>query len=197
MAVGSSVELYLENDFQVPDAVGSSSVYFVLANPTSRQTGSGARIYAAIAAVIRDGPHLGGNHDWSLQVTIPDLCTSPANECAGPNGPMQGQTLTMVIDDDAGIKNPSEAGSYRVGYSLLGPADDGNRGPDFLLEDLPINAKISLSDADNRRGYALTVTGSGFNDGTAAEVYVLHDPGVGADAFDNGANEAALCERIV
>ena len=197
MAVGCSVELYLEDDFQVPDAVGSSSVYFVLANPTSRQTGSGARIYAAIAAVIRDGPHLGGNHDWSLQVTIPDLCTSPANECAGPNGPMQGQTLTMVIDDDAGIKNPSEAGSYRVGYSLLGPADDGNRGPDFLLEDLPINAKISLSDADNRRGYALTVTGSGFNDGTAAAVYVLHDPGVGADAFDNGANEAALCERIV
>ena len=35
-------------------------------------------------------------------------------------------------------------------------------------------AKITLSDVDNSRGYELTVTGSGFNDGTTAAVYVLH-----------------------
>ena len=34
-------------------------------------------------------------------------------------------------------------------------------------------AKIGLSDVDNKRGYEMTVTGSGFNDGTTAGVYVL------------------------
>ena len=34
-------------------------------------------------------------------------------------------------------------------------------------------AKIALSDVDNSRGYELTVTGSGFNDGTTATVWVL------------------------
>ena len=181
----------------MPDAIGASSVYFVVTNPRTGPTGSGARVHATDAAVIRNGPHLGGNNDWSIRVLIPDLCASLTDYCEGPNGPMQGQTLTMVIDDDAGIKNPSEAGSYGVGYSLLGPADNGNRGPEVLLEDLPTYAKISLSDFDNRRGYALTVTGSGFNDGTTAAVYVLHDPSVGTGVFDNGSNEAALCERIV
>ena len=34
-------------------------------------------------------------------------------------------------------------------------------------------AKITLSDVDNSRGYEMTVTGSGFNNGTTAGVYVL------------------------
>ena len=34
-------------------------------------------------------------------------------------------------------------------------------------------AKIALSDVDNKRGYELTVTGSGFNDGTTATAWVL------------------------
>ena len=91
----------------------------------------------------------------------------------------------------------------------MGPADsipsasdtlarnDALRATDPSTEQtLPTWAKISLSDVDNRRGYELTVTGSGFNDGTTAAVHVLHDPSVGSVAFDNGANEAALCERI-
>ena len=34
-------------------------------------------------------------------------------------------------------------------------------------------AKIALNDDDNVRGYDLTVTGSGFNNGVTADVYVL------------------------
>ena len=42
-------------------------------------------------------------------------------------------------------------------------------------------AKIGLSDEDNVRGFDLTVTGSGFNNGVTADVYVLsgNDAGVG------------------
>ena len=198
MAVGaSSVELYLEDEFQVPDAIAASSVYFVATNPITRGTGSGARVYITSAPMVRNGSHFGGSNDWSIRVRIPDLCTDLTIECEGSNGPMRGQTLTLVIDDSSGIKNPSEAGNYRVGYSLLGPGDSGNRGPEVRLDPLPTYAKISLSDINNRRGYNLTVSGSGFNNGTTAAVYVLYDPSVGLDAFDDDISEAALCERIV
>ena len=197
MAVGSSVELYLEEDFQVPDFIGPADMYFVVTNPMTRQTGYGTRVHTTTAAVIRNGSYFGGDHDWSIQVFVPDLCTNLTDECEGSNGPMRGQTLTLVIDEGAGIKNPSEAGSYSAGYSLLGPVDNGNRGPEVRLDNLETYAKISLSDLDNRRGYELTVSGAGFNNGTTAGVYVLHDPSVGSDVFDNGASEAALCERII
>ena len=36
-----------------------------------------------------------------------------------------------------------------------------------------MKAKVSLSDDDNKRGYELIVTGSGFNNGTTANAYVL------------------------
>ena len=49
-------------------------------------------------------------------------------------------------------------------------------------------AKITLSDVDNSRGYEMTVTGSGFNNGTTAGVYVL------ADA---SATETPSCESII
>ena len=50
------------------------------------------------------------------------------------------------------------------------------------MEDLPTHAKISLSDESNIRGYELSVTGSGFKNGTTANVYVLHIPGDGSNA---------------
>ena len=197
MPVGSSVELYLDEDFQVPDFIGVDSLYVVATNPITSETGSGARVYAVIPAKIRNGSHFGNNNDWSIQVFIPDLCINLTEECEGSNGPMQGQTLTLVIDDSSGIKNPSEAGNYSVGYSLLGPVDRDNQGPQVRLDNLATYAKVGLSDVGNRRGYELTVTGAGFNNGTTGAVYVLHDPSVGSDAFDNGAGEAALCERII
>ena len=197
MPVGGSVELYLDEAFQVPDFIGVDSLYVVATNPITRETGSSARVYAVIPAKIRNGSHFGNSNDWSIQVFIPDLCTNLTEECEGSNGPMQGQTLTLVIDDSAGIKNPSEAGNYSVGYSLLGPVDRDNRGPQVRLDNLATYAKIGLSDVGNRRDYELTVTGAGFNNGTTGAVYVLHDPSVGSEAFDDSVNEAALCERII
>ena len=57
--------------------------------------------------------------------------------------------------------------------------------------------RILLSDTDNTRGYELGVGGIGFTGGTAAAVYVLHDSSVAPSVLDDGANEAALCQRII
>ena len=178
---GSSVELYLEDDFQVPDSIDRDTVYFTVESTHANQ-GGGGRVYTADPVEIDDDDHFGGDDDWSIRVFIPDMNDA---ENSGYNGPMQGQQVNLVFTKAAGIKNPSEAGTHSVGYSVLGPRDDANDGPQVTLmvdrdkdgemDDpaLETKAKISLSDEDNSRGYEMTVTGSGFNNGVSAGAYVL------------------------
>ena len=186
LAVGSSIVLYLEDDYQEPATIPASSVYFV-AEPPSAPTGNGARVYTTVAPKIDTGAYFDEDKkDISIRVFIPDMCTSSTVLCQGPNGVAATQTLTMVIEDDSGIKNPTEAGTHSVLIDILGPADSMPAAADTLTLNDVLRAteppteqttatlpKISLSDVDNKRGYELTITGSGFNDGTTASAYVL------------------------
>ena len=194
LAVGSSIVLYLEDDYQEPATIPASSVYFV-AEPASASTGNGARVYTTNAPKIDTGAYFDEDKkDISIRVFIPDMCTSSTTACQGPNGVDANQTLTMVIEDDSGIKNPTEAGTHSVLIDILGPADaiptasttlarnDALRATDPSTEQtLMTLPKISLSDVDNSRGYELTITGSGFNDGTTASAYVLKAASAPAD----------------
>ena len=184
LAVGSSIVLYLEDDYQEPATIPASSVYFV-AEPASAPTGNGARVYTTIAPKIDTGAYFDEDKkDISIRVFIPDMCTSSTTACQGPNGVASTQTLTMVIEDDSDIKNPTEQGTHSVLIDILGPADSIPTAATTLARNdalraagtdhtLPTWAKISLSDVDNIRGYELTITGSGFNNGTTASAYVL------------------------
>ena len=184
LAVGSSIVLYLEDDYQEPETIPASSVYFV-AEPASPPTGNGARVYTTIAPKIDTGAYFDEDKkDISIRVFIPDMCTSSTDDCQGPNGVDATQTLTMVVEDDSGIKNPTEQGTHSVLIDILGPADSIPKAATTLARNdalraaetektLPTWAKISLSDVDNIRGYELTITGSGFNNGTTASAYVL------------------------
>ena len=208
-SAGSSVELYLEDDYQVPDDIDPGSIYFIVTNPRSDATGEGRRVYAVDAVEIDDDDHFGGDDDWSIQVFIPDMNTG--DDFDGFDGPTAGQTVTMVVTKAAGIKNPSEEGTHSVGYSVLGPTDDNNDGPQAWLDYTRTLAKISLSDEDNSRGYELTVTGSGFNNGTSAAAHVLHNAAViwwetldcaamkvamGYEADDDSAGATAFCAHF-
>ena len=185
LAVGSSIVLYLEDDYQEPETIPASSVYFVAESPTNAPTGNGARVYTTIAPKIDTGAYFDEDKkDISIRVFIPDMCTNATDACEGPNGPMQGQMLTMVVEDNSGIKNPTEAGTHSVLIDVLGPADSVPSASATLARNDALRAaeteqtavtlpKISLSDVDNIRGYELTITGSGFNDGTTASAYVL------------------------
>ena len=215
LAVGSSIVLYLEDDYQEPAMIPASSVYFV-ASPASAPTGNGARVYTTIAPKIDTGAYFDEDKkDISIRVFIPDMCTSSTDACQGPNGVDANQTLTMVIEDDSGIKNPTEEGEHSVLIDILGPAasipkaattlarNDALRAADKLCAADPACddekmehtlrtwAKISLSDVDNKRGYELTITGSGFNDGTTASAYVLKAASAPADCAAIVANPAS------
>ena len=175
LAVGSSIVLYLEDDYQEPATIPASSVYFVAESPTSETTGNGARVYTTIAPKVDNDAYFDADKsDISIRVFIPDMCTSSTDDCQGPNGVNAGQMLTMVVEDDSGIRNPTEAGSHSAAFAIVGPTGSVP-GPAAVNKDFELKtvAKISLSDVDNSRGYELTVTGSGFNDGTTATAWVL------------------------
>ena len=192
---GSRVVLFLEDDFQVPDAIPANSIYFVANSPTTVDSGNGAPAYVTEAPVIETDSYFDDDKDdVSITVRIPDMCTDDSTTCEGPNGAYLTQDLTMVILSSSGIKNPSEAGTHTVAFDVLG-FDDGLPG---RIERLMANgmeqsaktatgnrtiqkrqgvyvstlAKISLSDTDGERGEELTVTGSGFNNGVSASAYV-------------------------
>ena len=183
---GSSVEVYLEDDFQVPDSIDRDTVYFRVTSPRTANTNDGGRVYATDPIDIGDADHFGGDDDWSIRVYIPDMNTS--DDADEYNGPIVGQTVTLVFTKSAGIKNPSEAsdaGDHSAAYRVLdangdangdGTSDVNSDSSDRGRVNLPGSttvAKIALNDDDNVRGYDLTVTGSGFNNGVTADVYVL------------------------
>ena len=190
---GGSVEVFLEDDFQVDD-IAASSVYFRLLGGTEAQqdiTGGEGRVRATYDVEVNDGDFFGGDDDWAIQVFLPDFYTASVDDAAGFQGPMEGQTLVMVFTKSAGIKNPSEqkdstvtnsdgdniviATGYKTGYKFLGPEDDPDKDGETPLDTLPVKAKVSLDDENNSRGYDLTVTASGFNNGVTAGAYVLQE----------------------
>ena len=201
---GSSVELYLEDDFQVPDDIDPSDVYFI-------GMGTG-RVYVTDDVEIDDDDHFDpGKDDYSIQVYVPDM--NPGNDTGFDMWPASAtEGLKLVFTKSAGIKNPTEQGTHSVGYSVLGPDGEANDGPMYSTKNafekpdpatdpqmgqggnkmvyfamhggvetnaadvgLKTVAKISLSDEDAGRGKEITVTGTGFNNGTNAEVRVLID----------------------
>ena len=175
--VGGAFVLYLEDDYQEPDSISASDVYFV-STPSHVTTGRGSRVYATQAPEIDTDSHFTADKkDIDIRVSVPDMCTTDTPTCQGANGLRAGDTVTMVIQKSAGIKNPSEAGSHSTGYAILDSTADVPSGPSgsgfMKANELKTVAKISLSDVDNKRGYELTVTGSGFNDGTTATAWVL------------------------
>ena len=196
--VGSSIVLYLEDDFQEPDSIPMSSVYLVAEGGDMDQmvkTGNGSRVYVTSPVKIKTGAYFDDDKkDIAIRVLVPDMCTTDTLACQTSDGPKMGQKVTLVIESDSGIKNPSEAGTHSVFFDLLGAAaripsasnvrdrNDAMRDADPPTErTLSTVAKISLSDVDAKRGYELTITGSGFNNGTTASVYVLKAASAPAD----------------
>ena len=183
LPVGSSIELYLEDDYQIPALITSGAAYFVVTNTADAvarlRTGSGAPVLSLSPVIVQTGDHFAGDDDYAIQVVIPDLCTSSnqagQGTCDGQNGPEAGQTLTLVLTRAAGIKNPTEEKKYKVGAQILPLITDiqpnSGRNADSAAT-LSVRAKVTLSDDDQKRGYELTVAGAGFNNGTTADAYV-------------------------
>ena len=172
---GSSwVEIYLEDDYQEPGSIAKENVIFEIqgTNPAETDPPSNPTLnttFAAAAVEIDDGGEIEGEEDAVvISARIPDMRSGDET-----GYPLAGQTLRMVVSKAAGIENPSEQGSHSTGFSIIGGTDDRADEAGMKLDDLPTWAKISLDADDGGRGKEVTISGSGFNNGTTAEAFVL------------------------
>ena len=182
LEAGSSIVLYLEDDYVVPDTISRDRVWFTLSGlpNTGATEASRGRHYPTDIIEIDTDDYYGGDDDTYIQVPIPDLYEGDVvGTSEGYQHPKAGETLTLTIHKNAGIKNPSEVGTHSVGYSVLGPDDAEVPNPQFALPTQNTFAKISLSDDDDARGKEVTVTGSGFKNGVSATLRMKHYPSAG------------------
>ena len=164
LAVDDSIVLVLEDDFVVPDRIPSGVVFF-------RQPGDpsgGARVHASVSIDEEDDGHA-GDDAHTIRIFVPDM--DPASDTVSG---LADRAFGIVIPKEAGIKNPSEQkdAGYKIGVQILRGNDTYDDEATHGLANVAVWAKISLSADDGGRGKELTVTGSGFNNGTEAEVFV-------------------------
>ena len=172
---GSSwVEIYLEDDYQEPGSIAKENVIFEIqgTNPAETNPPSNPTLnttFTAAAVEIDDGGKIDGEEDAVvISARIPDMRSGDET-----GYPLAGQTLRMVVSKAAGIENPSEQGSHSTGFSIIGGTADRADEAGMKLDDLLTKAKISLDADDGGRGKEVTISGSGFNNGTTAEAFVL------------------------
>ena len=179
--VGGSVVIFLEDDFQVPDTISPSNVFF-----TSAGQNSGNAPYNATRVVVDsdDYDHV-GTDAHTIRAYIPDM--NPAEGAS--EGIPHGTEFTLNIVKEAGIRNHTQAGTYEVAYQILRSADSINgdfitkvavnnstvAATDSKYSTLSVPAKVALSDENNKRDYELTIIGSGLNSGRTATAHVLED----------------------
>ena len=168
LVAGDRIEIYLEDDYSVPNSISTSDVYFRVPGGGVGQN-NGGRVNAADVSIDDDDHFTADKDDLAIAILVPDM--DPRDDEFGY--PVANRGLVVVIEKDAGIKNPTEQGTHSNGYSILTGSEPDNAGPEVTLDVLNTWAKISLSASNGGRGKEVTVIGSGFNNGTSAEVFVL------------------------
>ena len=178
--IDDSIILVLDDKFSVPSSVPSGSVFIREPGGSS----GGARVTASVSVDSEDDD-LTGDDSHTIRVYVPDM--NPAdNMVAGIT-----RDFAVVIAKAAGVKNPTEGEkTYAIGYQILrGTAGytsggtmefDSNGSGDPMDSMVHVRAKVSLDDENNKRGYELTITGTGFNSGSSATAYVAHASAIAA-----------------
>ena len=98
-------------------------------------------------------------------ISVPDM---NGTEDGAP-GIRKGSTVTLTISPAAGITNATASGNK----GPLGVYTSEQKS--LVYSTVKVNLGIALNDYDANRGKALTVLGSGFQDGTTATVYLFMD----------------------
>ena len=168
--IDDSFVLVLEDDFSVPDSIPSGAIYFKQSGFPSQ----GARIYASAEVDSEDDGHA-GDDAHTIRIYVPDMSPDDAR-VAG----LADRNFGIVISKQSGIKNPGDAKNYpgdsagfKVGYQILRGTGEYDSDNTMALPNVVVKPKVSLDDENNKRGYELTITGSGFNKGSSATAYVL------------------------
>ena len=120
-------------------------------------------------------------------LTVPDF----GDDADGDQGILKGDTVTVIIGQDAGITNPTEGGKSTPGKAYPWEVD-GTASDDDDSVMVPIVIGIDADDNEAGRGDTVTLTGAGYKNGTTLTFW--------RDANGNGVKdggEAELCDADV
>jgi hypothetical protein len=198
------VEFIFDKDTQIPNSIPAGEVLFradLLTNPLG-QGGVGTSGANQMVPAEFD-PVIASDHDdprrKKITITVPDMDPAsggaPGEVGVGPQGIAPGALVTVTFTIGAGISNSTEreySGIHITARpSAAGAQQIAGAGSQALRVAAPIRNKIFTSDIQGSRGYQVTITGVGFNNGTTATVWL--DNGVDLDK-DGDIDSAQLGE---
>ena len=171
-------------DFGLPGSITRRAIYI-------RPDGSG---YADPQSVTVDGD--------KLILSLPDFDQTTQATDADADKINAGESVTVIIEQSANIRTPTEGGNY--------PAVISGPGPDLTTWDLAIRRIIKLSAQEGPRGAQVTATGRGFKNGTSLSFFRdtadvntgfngMRDPGevVLCDVVAVGSDDTGSCNFTV
>ena len=117
-----------------------------------------------------------------LNITLPDFDPATSATDADADKINSGESVTVTIQQSAGIYTPTEGGNYEAVIS--GP------GADVTTAALNIHRVVKLSVSEGRSGTAVTATGRGFKNGTTLGFFLDSN----FNGMRDSSGEIVLCE---
>ena len=99
-----------------------------------------------------------------LNITLPDFDPATSATDTDADKINSGESVTVTIQQSAGISTPTEGGDYPA--IISGPGDDVTTAP------LDIRRVVKLSVSEGSRGTVVTATGRGFKNGTSLSFFL-------------------------
>ena len=130
-----------------------------------------------------------------ITITVPDM--NPENDRA--DDIKEGDRVTIIIRQGAGIANPSEGGAYPAKITT------NESTPELTTNEVTVPRRVVLSEEDGGRGTSVTATGEGFKNGTSLGFFLdentngRRDPGevTLCDVAQVGSNDTGSCTFTV
>ena len=209
-------------DFKLPGTVDRSQVSVksdaIYVTSDNSRAGSGATVEDAVPDVSGDEDTTGNQPGYQvgfqaptavsvsgdeLTLTIPDMNPETDGVTEGID---QGDRVTILIQQGAGITNPTEGGNYDE-MEISNNVDDvkivvDSNNPTASLNVISVPFLVELSEDAGGRGTTVTATGKGFKNGVSLGFFLDlpnwdHDDDEDTAAVPNGmldSGEVKLCD---
>ena len=192
LSTGEEISIELE-DFGFPGSANADSITvesdaYYISEDDRRATDAQLRAADAkyqAGVVTPSSAYVSGD---KFKITVPDM--NPETDRA--DGIRRGDRITVVIQQGAGVSNPTEGGGAKAVITTTHPDDNGQTTPEFTVTRL-----VELSEEDGGRGTTVTATGKGFKNGTSLGFFLDEGgpDGTGnADGIYTSGTDTILCE---
>ncbi|MDA0735413.1 MAG: hypothetical protein O2909_12790 [Chloroflexi bacterium] len=184
LTVGTdTIILHFDKDFQFPATLDRTGITLSSTSVTNGSGGASDSVNPQTVIVDLIGTE---NNEPQVTMTVPDMRLGDATTSTGAQSIAAGSTVTVVLQQSAGVKNPTEGGGFDFFVSTSQETTEVAPGTAFSVPFI-----IEMSSADGPRGENLTLVGLGFKNATTVTFW--------RDANGDGVRDALeidLCNAV-